>query len=114
MQGINQLGYNEISNNDIIANREYAIRIHSPTNNTVHDNNIVDNNLSHYVGNSISISGGSKNNVFYHNNIIGDTSQLVYVEVAGNPNRWDYGSSGNFWSDYTGQDLNHNGIGDTS
>ena len=28
-------------------------------------------------------------------------------------NLWDNGSTGNYWSDYKGADVNHNGIGDT-
>ena len=28
-------------------------------------------------------------------------------------NQWDNGTKGNFWSDYTGIDINSDGVGDT-
>ncbi len=97
--------------NDIIANSLYAIGIHVSTNNVFYQNNIIDNNLFGYSG-SISISGGSNNNTFYSNNIIGN-APLVYLENINQPNVWDDGTRGNYWSDYSGQDSDKNGIGDT-
>jgi parallel beta-helix repeat protein len=106
---------NQIYNNDIMSQPHYGLRIHfSSTNNTIYGNNIIENNLAHYSFASIEISGGSRNNKFYHNNIEGD-SPLVYLEVDTNPNLWDNGSTegGNYWSDYIGTDGNGDGIGDT-
>ena len=104
---------NYIYGNDIIGHAQYAIRIHfSAENNVIYDNNIVDNDLTYYSGASLLISGGSQNNIFYHNNIIGH-SPLVYFENDMMPNSWNNGSVGNYWSTYTGQDSDENGIGDT-
>jgi len=50
------------------------------------------------------------NNVFYHNNIITNTIQIVSFN---SPNTWDNGSKGNYWSDYNGTDGNGDSIGDT-
>lgn len=46
----------------------------------------------------------------YNNNFIGNDSQ---AEDNGINTNWDNGSRGNYWSDYTGSDNNHDGIGDT-
>lgn len=49
-------------------------------------------------------------NLIYHNNFINNTIQ---AGLANSANRWDDGLEGNYWSDYTGADANHDGIGDT-
>jgi parallel beta-helix repeat protein len=52
----------------------------------------------------------SNNNTIYHNNFIDNKVQL---ESYGSSNTWDNGEEGNYWSDYSGEDLDGNGIGDT-
>jgi len=51
-------------------------------------------------------------NEFYHNNFI-HNDQQAYFFTLGGTNSWDNGVEGNYWSNYTGVDLNHDGIGDT-
>jgi nitrous oxidase accessory protein len=46
---------------------------------------------------------------FALNNFINNTQQVVPRNTN---NTWDYMDEGNFWSNYTGADLNHDGIGD--
>jgi hypothetical protein len=53
----------------------------------------------------------STDNVFYGNNFVDNQQQVV---TYGQRSKWDNGSTGNYWSDYAGNDLNHDGIGDTS
>jgi parallel beta-helix repeat protein len=52
----------------------------------------------------------SSNNTILHNNFI-DNNQSTYS--TGSINAWDNGWEGNHWSDYTGVDLDHDGIGDS-
>jgi len=75
------------------------------------ENNIVDNNWEGLSA-AIDLAGGSQNNRFYYNNIIG-TLPLADFETSHGSNIWDDTvSRGNYWSSYTGQDANENGIGD--
>jgi parallel beta-helix repeat protein len=118
---------NVISNN-IVTQNVYGLRFFASNKNTISDNFVSSNNycgvflygMAPYfstqnllTGNTISDNGlglhidssGDSNNKFYHNNFINNT---VQVDVNGT-NFWD----GNYWSDYTGKDLNGDGIGDT-
>jgi hypothetical protein len=53
---------------------------------------------------------GSLDNIIYHNSFV---RNAIQVETDGySANAWDDGVSGNYWSDYNGTDLNHDGIGD--
>jgi len=70
--------------------------------------NILGNNITK-ASRGISVYS-SNDNVIYHNNLISNTRQ-VYSSLS--TNSWDNGEEGNYWSDYTGQDLNGDGIGDT-
>jgi parallel beta-helix repeat protein len=75
--------YNRISYNNISMN-QYGIHMESSTQNRIYSNNLVNNSQQARV--------------------IGDSA-----------NTWDDGYSfgGNYWSDYNGTDLNHDGKGDT-
>ena len=59
--------------------------------------------------------GRAFENTFYHNNFINNTQQ-TYTSYEGEDNVWNVGypSGGNHWSDYSGQDLDGDGIGDTA
>jgi hypothetical protein len=62
---------------------------------------------------AVYLSGGSSNK-FYHNNFISNVhSATVFgYKIA----IWDdgYPSGGNYWSDYSGTDTDHDGIGDSN
>lgn len=52
----------------------------------------------------------SNDNTIYHNNFIDNKVQLGSY---GSSSIWDNGEEGNYWSDYSGEDLDGNNIGDT-
>jgi len=50
----------------------------------------------------------SENNVIYHNNFVNSP-----VHSHDSTNIWDNGAEGNYWSDYQGEDVDGDGLGDT-
>ena len=88
------------------SNSGIVIDIYS-SNNAIWGNNITINNRGVWF---ISASG----NKLHHNNFV-DNIQPVYISMSGYGNVWDdgYPSGGNYWSDYTGVDSDHDGIGET-
>jgi parallel beta-helix repeat protein len=105
----NMLNGNNASNNYIYncgySGCGYGIYL-SSSNNTMLSGNNASNN--HY---GIQLDYSSNNNI-YNNNFIKNAIQAS--DNYGN-NTWDsgYPSGGNNWSDYTGNDSNGDGIGDT-
>ena len=93
---------NFFSDNIIASGGAYAIYLQSSSGNVFSGNNV---SLSVF-GISFSLSTG---NTFFHNDFANNP------QMIGDPtgNFWDYGDEGNYWSDYEGQDLNKDGLGDT-
>ncbi len=120
---------NTIAGNNITNNDEGGIGLYRSPNNVISLNNITNNRkgigIPDYPSTNITIYGnkitnneygiiliGSGNKI-YHNNFIDNTQQAYFMLGSTQPNVWDDGYSGNFWSDYTGVDANGDGIGDT-
>ena len=98
----------EYSNNSVIAgnvivNTMDGLLLMFSHNNTIISNTIKDNKTGLFLG-------CSNNNTVYYNSFISNTEQVAPRESQ---SAWDNGVEGNYWSDYEGEDLNGDGIGDT-
>ena len=101
-------------NNGIFTNNvkdnEVGISLIGASNNSIFQNNISNNNRYGVLLDSSRIY--VINNRFYHNNFINNTQQMYY-KTSSHANFWDNGVEGNYWSNYTGVDFDHDGIGDS-
>lgn len=123
-----------ISDNKVVSNRRHGILFKQVDRSTISGNFISGQNRgffiqqatqNRFIGNTIAtndigvyMSNCSEQNVFVGNNFISNTDQIWQPtdEVeAGRlaSNKFFEKGYGNFWSDYTGIDQNHDGIGDT-
>lgn len=75
------------------------------------DNLILGNELSSNSEYGLRLWNSSLN-VIVHNNFIENSINVEQPRNSSFSNLWDNGIDGNFWSDYTGFDVDKNGIGD--
>jgi len=94
---------NSIFLNDLTYNAE-GINFQQSSNNTIYGNNI---SYNHNAGIFVEASGG---NSIFGNNFVDNNRPVMGWDSS---NVLDDGSIGNYWSDYNGTDLNHDGIGDS-
>jgi len=94
-----------VSRNNITGSSLYGISLRLSSNSTFCKNNIMNNSQG------ISLFHLSANNTFYYNNFVGNANHATFY--ANYTNFWDNGLAGNYWDNYTGNDANGDGIGDT-
>jgi parallel beta-helix repeat protein len=136
---------NSVLDNRIQENIEYGVTVSWSSNNTISENDIgrngngifIDNSANNKItGNTVKENTGwgirlkdqQKNNVIYHNYFIDNNNHGMQVSIPGlwtpdtwdpgNPNVWDDGKKGNYWSDYLSRYPNatknqDTGIGNT-
>ncbi len=113
---------NVVSGNIILGPSPWGIWLGAHCrNNIFHDNYIVDHGYSQFGS---QYCGGidlcdrdgrvGTNNTFYRNVFVNNSVNIYfYNNVFADGNFWDNSSQGNYWSDYTGVDINQDGVGDT-
>ena len=97
-----------------VTDNNYDIYMCSYGSNTISSNTIEENTYG------VGISSSSGNSIYY-NNFVDNTNQVDGSEPDLTSNTWDDGAgSGNYWSDYEGEDdgsdgrTKGDGIGDTN
>ena len=120
--------FNTISGNTANNNQLGISIFNDSDNNTVIGNKVSDNNwagismITQSGGNNVFNNEISNNNIGVtipttdsnYNKIYNNTFALNTLHAGddGSNNIWNLGTLGNYWDNYTGNDLNDNGIGD--
>jgi parallel beta-helix repeat protein len=116
-----------VKDNDVYGTGGYGINANASSNgvitrNNVHENyfdgiGLLDSNNCRIVENLVKNNtlfgiwiDSSYYNAIYHNNIVNNWFQASSNSVL---NTWNNTMEGNYWSDYTGVDSGHDGIGDS-
>lgn len=98
-----ECNYNSIIGNNLSYNGEKGLYLRG------NYNNISGNNIIYGNERGIEIITNSLNNYFYNNTFI---SNNLNARDNGLGNYWDYNQIGNYWDDYTGFDIDDDGIGE--
>lgn len=94
--------HNNMISENFIENHQHGMMMNNSENNTIIGNTFVNNR--HCGFHLIS----SNNNTIWYNNFVNSP-----VHSHDSTNAWDNGAEGNYWSDYQGEDVDGDGLGDT-
>jgi len=86
---------NSFLGNNISGSTQYAVYLSASDDNSFYQNNFANNSKPAYENHEM-YWWAFQNNTYYSEN-----------------NTWDNGKEGNYWDDYTGSDINGDGIGET-
>ncbi len=97
-----------ISNCYIHHNTQWGIVLVATSNNNEFHDCVIDSNPNEGFYIYTGEESPSVSNIIYRNNLVFNNPNAVDQGT----NEWSHNDEGNFWSDYTGVDDNHDGIGD--
>jgi parallel beta-helix repeat protein len=129
-----------ILTNNVTSNGDAGIKLNGAKNNTIQDNYVAGNepgilliwgtSQCNVIGNTLTennkwgmrIEGSEIDAIIHHNNFINNkVNQSLQISIPwpADPNVWDDGKEGNYWSDYTvrypnASEIRSSGIGDMS
>ena len=90
---------------NLVLDNSRGIFLNNVTGNALLRNDIVDNDLA------IQLNGDGGDNVIARNNFINNLSELL-LDVGVSEVEWEISEGGNYWTGYSGYDLDGDGIGD--
>ncbi|MCK5408780.1 MAG: right-handed parallel beta-helix repeat-containing protein, partial [Candidatus Heimdallarchaeota archaeon] len=103
---VSDVGHNTISNNKISSN-SYGVYLDNTDDNIISNNEISSNSLY-----GIYIVLGSNESLVYSNFFVLNGEHAVDYGYPSSNNVWSSLLIGNYWDNYTGSDVNNDGIGD--
>jgi len=96
---------NVTAQSNLVLDNSRGIFMNNSNGNLLEFNDVVDNDLA------VQLNGGCDDNAFLRNNFINNLSELL-LDVSDRQTQWADATGGNYWSRYTGYDLDRDGIGD--
>lgn len=111
IDGILDKGNNDIFTGNWIVNNYQAFLIYQTAGHVISANRIENNTQA------INTSYGEGLEIYSNNFInnqmnVATANDALSLPIGGSLPSWDNGEEGNYWSDYTGVDANHDGVGD--
>ncbi len=94
-----------LSERNLIVDNTTGIFMEALRDSEFHDNVIGENDVA------LEMFSSASGNLFWNNNFVSNLSPLLLIGRT-TTTRWELNGRGNYWSDYGGYDLDHDGIGD--